>query len=155
MKVRLIDGTRELTEEEMIELLEKSEYCVISTIGEDNRAYGFPMSYVSKEGYIYFHCGLDGHKIRNFKYNKNVSVNIVGGTRLIEEDLDTSYESVIIFGEVEEVIAVDKKVEILIDIVKKYAPNFLEKGTLEADRDVSITGVFRISIDEMTGKIRG
>ncbi len=34
-EVRLIDGTREMTDEEILELLIKAEYCTISTIGED------------------------------------------------------------------------------------------------------------------------
>lgn len=153
MKPRIIDGTRELTNEDMIDIIKKEEYCVISTVGEDNVPYGFPMSYIYKDEHIYFHCALDGHKIDNFKNNKNVCLTFVGNTKLIEEDLDTAYESVIVFGEVEEVIG-DKKVEILIDIVKKYAPNFLEKGIEEANRDSNITAIYKVSIEKMTGKIR-
>lgn len=152
-KPRIIEGTKVMEESYMYELLNKSEYGVISTVGKDNIPYGFPMSYIVKDNYIYFHCALEGHKIDNFKYNNNVSFCVVADTKLIPEDLDTAYSSVIVFGKVEEVLG-DEKVDILIEIVRKYAEEFLDKGIIEAKRDKDITGIYRISIDKITGKAR-
>lgn len=143
-----------LNNDEMLEIVEKEEYCIISTVGEGNIPYAFPMSYIYKDNYIYFHCAKEGHKIDNFRYNDNVCVTIVGKTELIPKDLDTSYESVVILGKVSKVEDEDKKVEILVDIVEKYAAEFLEKGVMEAKRDVSVTAIYKISIDKITGKNR-
>lgn len=152
-KPRLIDGTRELEKEEMIKILEEGEYGVISTIGKDGYPYGFPMSYVVMDNDVYFHCALDGHKTDNIKYNNKVSLCVVGRTELIPEDLDTGYESIIIFGKVEEVEG-REKLNALIEIVNKYCEGFEIKGKMEAERDLDITAVLKISIESMTGKIR-
>lgn len=150
---RLIDGTRELDREEMMEILHRGEYGIISTIGEDGHPYGFPMSYIVKDNHIYFHCALDGHKMENIRYNDKVSFCVVGKTRLIPEDLDTSYESVIVFGRAE-LVHGEEKLEALIGIVNKYSKGFEMKGKMEAERDQDITAVLKISIDHMTGKKR-
>lgn len=150
---RLIDGTMAMTHEEILEVLKDGEYGIISTIGEDGYPYGFPMSYITMDEHIYFHCALDGHKLDNIKYNSKVSFCVVGETKLIPEDLDTGYKSVIVFGNAKEVQG-EEKVRALIQIVKKYCEGFEHKGKFEAERDKDITTVLKISIDYATGKIR-
>lgn len=150
---RLIEGTRKLEKEEMIKLLEEGEYGIISTIGKDGYPYGFPMSYIVMDNHIYFHCALEGHKMDNIRYNNRVSFCVVGDTKLIPEDLDTGYESVIVFGKVQEVYG-EEKVKALIGIVNKYCEGYELKGKIEAERDQDITAVLKISIESIEGKSR-
>lgn len=150
---RLIEGTRELSKEEIMKILKEGEYGIISTIGQDGYPYGFPMSYIVQNNYIYFHCALEGHKMENIKYNNKVSFCVVGNTKLIPEDLDTGYESIVLFGKVEEVSG-EEKLKALIEIVNKYCKGFELKGKFEAERDQDITAVLKISIESIAGKSR-
>lgn len=135
-------------------LLKDSEYGIISTMGEDGYPYGFPMSYVYLNNYIYFHCGLKGHKIDNILYNNRVSMTVVGESSLIPELLDTNYKSIVLFGKIFKVSDEEEKITALREIVKKYAKGF----TLEGDRSIveekHITNVFKIEIEHITGKVR-
>lgn len=150
---RLIDGTRRLEKEEILKILEEGEYGIVSTVGQDGHPYGFPMSYILMDNFIYFHCALEGHKMDNMRYNNRVSFCVVGDTKLIPQDLDTAYESVILFGESEEVHG-EEKLKALIEIVNKYCEGFELEGKLEAERDQEITAVVKISIDSIAGKSR-
>lgn len=142
-----------LTYEESIKLLEEAEYGIVSTIGGDGYPYGFPMSHVVIDGSIYFHCGLVGHKIVNMDYNNKVSFSVVGRTELMPELLDTNYESVIVFGKVSKVQGVEKE-EALIELVEKYAKGFLDEGKASIEEEGHITNVYKISMENITGKIR-
>lgn len=135
------------------ELLRKSEYGIVSTVGENGYPYGFPMSYVYIDGSIYFHCGLNGHKIDNISYDNRVSMTVVGETSLVPELLDTNYESIVLFGKVINVQG-GEKIRALKKIVEKYAKGFNLEGDKSISDEKHITNVFKIEIEHITGKIR-
>ena len=54
---------RAITEEEAMNLLNKSEYGVLSTVDENGEPYGVPMNFCIIEHFIYFHCAVEGQKI--------------------------------------------------------------------------------------------
>ena len=62
---------RILSEEEMFRILEEAPYGVLSTVGEDGIPYGVPISFVYKEGAIFFHAAVEGHKLDNIKANSD------------------------------------------------------------------------------------
>jgi nitroimidazol reductase NimA-like FMN-containing flavoprotein (pyridoxamine 5'-phosphate oxidase superfamily) len=76
---------REITTQEAIEILDSAEYGVLSTVGEDDQPYGVPICYVHKNGSIYFHCALGGHKLDNIRHNEKVSFCVVGKTKVLPE----------------------------------------------------------------------
>ena len=51
------------------QILEKGEYGILSTTGENGYSYGVPLNYVCHDGYIYFLCAKEGAKIDNINYN--------------------------------------------------------------------------------------
>lgn len=142
-----------LNHEESMRILEKEEYGIVSTIGEDGYPYGFPMSYVVLDGSIYFHCGVVGHKLDNIIYNDKVSFTVVGSTELLPEQLDTNYESIIVYGRATKVEG-EEKVLALVEILDKYAKGFMNEGKISIEEDNHITTVIKISIEHITGKIR-
>ena len=142
-----------LDQEESMRILEKEEYGIVSTISKDGYPYGFPMSYVVLNDSIYFHCGMVGHKLENIINNDKVSFTVVGGTELLPEKLDTNYESVIVYGRATKVEG-EEKVAVLIEILKKYAKDFIDEGKVSIEDDKNITNVIKISIEHITGKIR-
>ena len=144
---------RELETSEALELLTKGEYGILSTIGEDGYPYGVPVSYVYFNNIIAFHCATKGHKLENLEHDSKVSFTVVGDTRPLPEKFSTNYESVIAFGKAEEALE-DEKKEILLEIIKKYSPDFLDEGKDYIRKSADHSKVFKIGIEYITGKKR-
>ena len=61
-----------ISQEEIMEVLEKAEYGVLSTVSGDGIPYGTPVNFVFMDGAIYFHCATEGHRLGNIAANDNV-----------------------------------------------------------------------------------
>ncbi len=144
---------RAITEEEAIVLLNKAEYGVLSTVTENGEPYGVPLNFCVIDHCIYFHCAVEGKKIDNIKQNKSVSFCAVGNTEILPDKFATTYESVIVSGEVEEVFEMDKQLA-LQGILHKYSPEFIDKGIKYIEGLKEKARVFKITIHKLTGKAR-
>lgn len=144
---------RAMEQEKMIKVLETQAYGILSTADAGGQPYGMPLSYVYTNGAIYFHCATEGHKLENLRENSRVSFCVVGQTCVLPDKFTTNYESVIAFGEAVEADEEEKK-DILMEILLKYSPDFLEKGKLYIQNAAHKTSVYKIKIDHMTGKAR-
>lgn len=142
---------RETENVETLEIFKNGEYGVLSTIDENGYAYGVPLSYVYSNESIYFHCALEGQKLDNINYNNKVSFCVIGKTCVIPDKFSTKYESAIVFGEAIEVFEEEKR-EALLELLKKYSPNFIEKGKLYIKNAGDKTKVIKIKIDKISGK---
>ena len=60
---------RILSPENTEQLLQKGEYGVLSTMGEEY-PYGVPVSYVYENGAVYIHCAVVGSKLENITRNQ-------------------------------------------------------------------------------------
>jgi nitroimidazol reductase NimA-like FMN-containing flavoprotein (pyridoxamine 5'-phosphate oxidase superfamily) len=134
-------------------LLEQGEYGVLSTVSAEGQPYGVPVSYAYTGEAIYFHCALEGHKLENLNSNNRVSFCVVGKTQVLPDKFATNYESVIVFGKAFEVID-DQKHAGLVELLKKYSPDYLEKGERYINGDGPKARVYKIVIESMTGKAR-
>jgi hypothetical protein len=142
---------REITTQEVIKLLGSADYGVLSTVGIDGQPYGVPLSYVHKDGSIYFHCGLSGHKLVNIEHNRKVSFCVVGHTRVLPEKFATEYESAVVFGVASEVFGAERY-NALLWLLEKYCPDFIEPGKEYIALKGQATKVIKIDIDHATGK---
>ena len=143
---------RMLSEEETKDILAKGTYGVLSTIGEDGCPYGVPVNYVYANGSVYFHCAAGiGHKIVNMSYNNHVSFTVVTNAAVFPEGLTTKYESAIVFGTAECLKNEEKRLA-LIALVKKAAPEFMEKGMTAIEKSFEVTDIYKINISQMSGK---
>jgi len=150
-KIRRSD--REITIEEVREILDKGEYGVLSTVGEDGQPYGVPLSYVYKNNCIYFHSAVSGHKLDNIEYNGKVSFCVVGNTKVLPDKFATEYESVVVFGVASEAVETEKH-NALLWLLEKYCPDFIAKGKQYIDQKDKTTKVFKIKINHVSGKAR-
>ena len=144
---------RAITQEEAIALLNKAEYGVLSTVTENGKPYGVPLNFCIIDHSIYFHCAIEGQKIDNIKQNTSVSFCAVGSTEILPDKFGTKYESVIVSGEVEEVFDINKQIG-LEGLVRKYSPEFFDKGIKYIEGLREKTRVFKIMINALTGKAR-
>ena len=96
---------------------------------------------------------MEGHKLDNLASNVRVSFCVVGATEVLPEKFATRYESAIVFGKASELIG-DEKHTGLIEILKKYSADFMEKGERYITSDIKKTRVFKIEIETLSGKAR-
>jgi hypothetical protein len=144
---------RAIPNSEAQQILQAGEYGVLSTVSVDGQPYGVPVSYAFTGEAIYFHCALEGHKLDNLSSNNRVSFCVVGKTQVLPDKFATNYESVIAFGTAQEVVD-DEKHAGLVELLKKYSPDFMAKGERYINGDGPQARVYKITIESMTGKAR-
>ena len=133
-------------------ILAKAEYGIISSIGANGYPYGVPISYVTMDEKIYFHCAADtGSKVENIRNNPKVCFTVVGYTEPLPEKFATIYESVIAFGTAKEVEDEVKKAA-LVKLIEKYSDAYMESGLRYIDKLFDKTSIFEISLEHITGK---
>ncbi|MBE6898965.1 MAG: 5-nitroimidazole antibiotic resistance protein, partial [Ruminococcaceae bacterium] len=49
--------------EESVTILESASSGVLAVLGDEGYPYTVPLSYVYREGKLYFHCASEGHKL--------------------------------------------------------------------------------------------
>ncbi|MBU5335541.1 pyridoxamine 5'-phosphate oxidase family protein [Intestinibacter bartlettii] len=144
---------RMLNQEETIDILNKSEYGVLSTIGKDNSPYGVPINFAYVDGVVYFHCAkAKGYKIINIMNNSNVCLTVVNDVCLQPEILSTKYRSAILFGKVSIVEDMEEKKKGLEALIKKLSPEYMEVGMKCIDKNTDNTCILKMEVVEMTGK---
>lgn len=144
---------RELKNDEIIKILQSNTYGTLSTASENGYPYGVPISYIFFNNSIYFHSATKGHKIDNILNNSKVSFCVVGETCTLPDKFTTNYESVIVFGNALEVLD-DEKNLALLEIVRKYSPDYTEEGKEYIEKSGKATRVLKISIEHISGKAR-
>ena len=150
-KIRRKD--RAITQEEATALLNTAEYGVLSTVSENGEPYGVPLNYCVIDTNIYFHCAVEGKKLDNIRHNQSVSFCVVGDTEILPDTFATKYESVIVSGEIEEVFDSEKQTA-LEGLLHKYSPDYFDKGLKYIEELTEKTKVFKISVNDITGKAR-
>ncbi|HTP09006.1 MAG TPA: pyridoxamine 5'-phosphate oxidase family protein [Anaerolineae bacterium] len=153
MERKMRRADRAIPDNEAQEILRAGKYGILSTVSADGQPYGVPVSYAYTAGIIYFHCAPEGHKLDNLRSNNNVSFCVVGRTQVLPDKFATNYESAIVFGKAYEVID-DEKYAGLVELLKKYSPDFMEKGERYINGDGPKARVYKIVIESLTGKAR-
>lgn len=138
-----------LTPDEMIEIMNTAEYGILSTVDENGWPYGVPVNFLYRDGNIYFHSALTGHKLDNIAFNRQVSFCVVKDVELIPDDFNTKFKSVIAFGEITEV---EDKDEIFMLLLEKFSGNYMETGMEYIRKAGAKAKVYKIEIKHMTAK---
>jgi nitroimidazol reductase NimA-like FMN-containing flavoprotein (pyridoxamine 5'-phosphate oxidase superfamily) len=115
---------QKLSDDRTVEILEKENYGVLSTCGEDGQPYGVPVNFVYENGKIYFHCAMAGKKLDNIALNDKVSFTVTAKSVILQKELSTSYESVVAMGKAS-LVEGDEKRHALELVVRKYSPDFV------------------------------
>jgi len=138
-----------LTPDEMLDIMNTAEYGILSTVDESGLPYGVPLNFLYKDGNIYFHSALTGHKLDNISFSNQVSFCVVKDVELIPDDFNTKFKSVIAFGEVTEVAESNEIYRLLLE---KFSPNYMEAGIKYINKAGTKARVYKIAIKHMTAK---
>lgn len=144
---------RGLSPQDTEQLLLQGEYGVLSTVDPQGQPYAIPLSYAFRDGSIYVHCALSGHKLDNLATNPRVCFCVVGRTELLPAEFATRYESVLAFGTASEIDG-EERINALRWLLEKYSPDFLAEGDIYIEQQQAATRVIKINIDQLSGKAR-
>ncbi len=143
---------KKMDKEKIEEILIKGEYGTLACLGDDGFPYAVPLNYHYEDNAIYFHSALNGHKIDAILNEPKVSFSIVNSYKLLPEELNTHFESVIIFGKAS-IVKNEEKRNILYNLGMKYSFDF-EKVVNDAVKgQFRTTALVKIQIDHKEGKI--
>ena len=143
---------QQLTTEECIRTLENGTSGVLAVAGDDDYPYAVPLSYAYKDGTLWFHGALTGHKIDAIERCSKVSFCVIDKDDVVPEKLTTVYRSVIAFGKAY-VLDDERKIAQGARIIgEKYLPGMHDRIESEIAQSMPKLNVIRMDIEHMTGK---
>ncbi|MDR2633416.1 MAG: pyridoxamine 5'-phosphate oxidase family protein [Treponema sp.] len=133
-------------------VIDRCKYAVLATVNADGSPYGIPLSIVREGQWVYFHSAREGRKIDNMSAQNRVCLCCVGETRIPEGRFTMEYTSAVVFGTAEAVSREDEKIHALRLLCLRYTPAAMEGFDTAIARQLSRTGVWKVHIDEISGK---
>lgn len=141
-----------LSKEETIEILKSCTSGVLGVTGDDDYPYTVPVSYVFKDGKLFFHFAKEGHKIDSIKRNDKVTFCVIEKDEVIQKTFTTHFRSVCIFGRARILTDDNERRYAMESLIEKYSPNYIEEGQKEIESAWNIVCLIEVKIEHMTGK---
>ncbi len=145
---------RQMPEEFAWEVADKCEYAFLAMTAEDGGPYGLPVTIARDGRIIYFHSAMEGRKVECLRRSPRVCLSCVGDTRVPPGKFTTLYESAVVFGTAEEVTEDDEKIRALRLLCQRHTPDNMEGFSRAIAKSLGRTGVWRITVEEITGKAK-
>lgn len=139
---------KELTEERAEELLKKGKIAHLGCVLENGEPYVVPVNYIFSDGQIYVHS-LPGQKLDALRANRKVCMQV--------EEIENScrWQSVIAFGEFQEVKRANEKIKILQKFNERFKQLTPVEAMIEEEWNPGGIIVFRIGVKRITGMAEG
>lgn len=142
---------RQMPKEFALQVVDKCQYATLAMTNDD-KPYCVPLSIVRIDDHIYFHSATEGQKTDFLKKNPHVCLSCVGDINLVPSEFTTEYECAIVKGMAFEVVDDHEKIAVLRHICEKYALSNMAGFDKAIQMSLSRTAIWKISIDEITGK---
>ncbi len=138
-----------LSKEKTLSLLRLGEVGTLSTIGENGYPYMVVVNYVFYNDKIYIHSAKEGYKLENIQNKESVCFSVYDNVKIIGEDLNTIYESLIVFGKAK---VIDGDYQVLLALIKKYSniDDLIAMSLIE--KEIHLTSLIEIEIEYISGK---
>ncbi len=141
-----------LSQEETIAILVRGTSGVLGVTGDDDYPYTVPISYVYRDGKLFFHSAPSGHKIDSIRRNNKVSFCVIDQDEVVQKTFTTHFRSAIVFGKAR-ILTDDQERRIAMEsLVEKYSPDYITEGQLAIKRGWEKVCLVEIAIEHMTGK---
>lgn len=147
--MRLKDN--QLSHEAAEKIMTEQPHGTLALIGDEGYPYAVPLNFVYRDGKIYFHGAVAGHKFDAMKRNNKVSFCVISKDDIVASEFNTLYESAIAFGKVR-ILEGDEKRSGLMAIIKKYCAEYLESGAKYVDDCWDEVACYEIDVESLTGK---
>ena len=144
---------QQLSEEESLAVLERGTSGVLAVLGDEGYPYAVPLSYVYRNGKIYFHCAKSGHKLEALKHCGKVSFCVVDQDQVKPEEYTTYFRSVIAFGRIRILEDDIEKRSAIEKLAVKYAPDETAENLNKAiEREWKPLCMLEMEIEHLSGK---
>jgi len=141
-----------LSEAETIEILLSCTSGVLALAGDDDYPYAVPLSYVYKDGKLFFHFASAGEKLDRIAQNNKVSFCVIQTDQVIQKTFTTHFRSAIVFGRARILTEDSEKKYALECLVEKYSPDYIQEGQAEIAHGLNRVCMAEVQIEHMTGK---
>jgi nitroimidazol reductase NimA-like FMN-containing flavoprotein (pyridoxamine 5'-phosphate oxidase superfamily) len=145
---------REQSKDFALAVVDQCAYSVMATVNPDGSPYCIPVSPAREGEWLYFHSAHEGHKIDNLRQRNKVCISCVGTQEAIPGKFALRYESAVIFGAASEVTDREDKIHALSLISKRYTPDNMAAFDKTIEKQLDQIEVWKIHIDEISGKGR-
>ena len=135
-----------------MEILQSQDTAVLSLIGDNGYPYGVPLNYVYRNGHVYLHGAIKGHKIDCIHHESKACLTIIAQNETVPHKLSTNYRSVIAFGKVSIIEDEFEKKAVFKDLVEHIAANHIQEGDDAIERLGKVTAAIVFEIEHLTGK---
>lgn len=141
---------KSLARETCLEILRNGERGVLSVLGDGGYPYGIPLNYIFRDGNIFFHGALRGHKVDAIERCDKASFCVMDTPTKKDGNWWYTTRSVICFGRIWTVQDKDVAYHTLLSLGRKYFPleDIVQKEMGAAPR----TRVLCLNIEHMSGK---
>jgi hypothetical protein len=143
---------REKPEDFALTVTDECAYSVMATVKADGSPYCIPLSLAREGQWLFFHCAHTGHKIDNLRHDNRVCICCVGDIDEAPGEFSIRYKSAVINGVAQEVTGREEKIHALKLISLRYTPKVMADFDKAIEKNLERTGVWKIRIDEITGK---
>lgn len=144
---------QQLTHEECLAILERGTSGVLAVSGEDGYPYAVPLSYVYRDGRLFFHCAKSGHKLDAIRRCEKVSFCVIDQDQVVPAEYTTYFRSVILFGRARILQDTEEIHSSITWLAEKYYPTAaLEFQEAAIQRESAALCMVELQIDHMTGK---
>ena len=128
---------RALSHEDALAIIDHAPFGTVAMCGKDGLPYCVPLNLVRVNNDLYFHCALSGTKSDLLRSDGRVCITIVT-------------------GQAHEVLDPLEKTEALRAICRRFLPDAMVGDNFSRAAETSLhrTGIWRISMDQITGKSR-
>ena len=143
---------QQLSDDESISILQKSTAGTLALLGDNDYPYAVPISYVYREGKLFFHSALTGHKVDAIRKCDKASFCVIERDDVQPEKYTTFFRSVIAFGRIHIIEDETEKLAIARMLGNRYNPNQDETLQKEIESGLSRMLAIRLDIEYLTGK---
>ena len=151
---KMVRFKQQIGEEECLRILKEEKRGVLSVLGDDGYPYGMPVNhyYCEEDGKIYFHGGMQGHKIDALRRCDKASFCVYDEGFRREGEWALNIKSVIVFGRIEFVEDQQTVYRISKELSRKFTDDeeFIQQ---EIQRSGPRTLMFALVPEHITGKI--
>lgn len=142
---------QQLPEEENIDILQKAFRGFLSVSGDGGYPYTVPINFLYKEGKLYFHSAVEGHKLDAIRSSDKACFTVIDDPKKEPDSWWYHVRSVICFGRVHILEDEKEKDNYLRQLGAKYFPDGYDiESDMQRNAPRAIVLVF--TIEHMSGK---
>jgi uncharacterized protein len=148
----------DLPKDEVDKIINSCDACVVAMVDLEGKPYVLPFNFGYKDGRLYIHSGPEGKKIDIWNVNNCVCISFSTDYKMnirhenVACSYSMKYKSVLVHGNLNSIVELDKKAEALNVIMEKYSGR--NDFTYNNPALVNVA-VFEIAINKVESRVYG